>query len=142
LAELKRLHVELLIVSQDGVATTQDTASALRRLTRVVKHVVVVGRTPYGADFAACLHGDADISACQSTVPPGTWDVMQTQRFVAKRFKATFIDTTPWFCFQSRLCPPTIAGAPVFIDGNHLSAELAPKLGPLLRQALGAAGVP
>jgi hypothetical protein len=142
LAELKKFHVDLLILSQDGVALTKDMASALRRFTGVAKHVVVLGRTPYEANFASCLHGDADISACQSIVPPGTWDTLQPQRSVAARFNATFIDTTPWFCFQARQCPPTIDGAPVFIDGNHLTAELAPKLGPLLRQALRAAGIP
>jgi peptidoglycan/LPS O-acetylase OafA/YrhL len=134
LGELKRLHPDILILSQDGLASPTDMGSALRRFTRLAKHVVVLGRTPYAADFTACLRGDADITGCRSVLGSDTYAGVQTQRFVTRRFHATFVDTTWWFCFQAYKCPAVIDGAPVFIDGNHLSAELAPKLAPLLRE--------
>ena len=80
--------------------------------------------------------GSTDISGCLSVVPSEHYDGVAAQRAVAEDLKATFVDTTPWFCFEAYRCPPVIAGSPVFIDGNHLSAELAPKLAPLLRAAL------
>ena len=136
LDELKRLRPDILILSQDGFDSPAGTEAALRRFMHVAKHVVVLGRSPYAADFTACLRGDANISGCQSVVESGQYQGVQTQRSVTEHVHATFIDTTPWFCFQSYRCPPVIAGAPVFIDGNHISAELAPKLAPLLRASL------
>jgi hypothetical protein len=140
LGELKRLRPDLVVLSQDGIASAKDMGTALRRLTQLAKHVVVLGRTPYETSFVSCLHGDADISACRSFVPSNYYDIMQGQQVVTQRFHATFSNTTWWFCFQAYRCPAVIDGAPVFIGGNHLSAELAPKLGPLLRAALVEAG--
>ena len=51
-----------------------------------------------------------------------------------------FIDTTQWFCLNLT-CPPIIDDAPAFADGAHISAEIAPKLAPVLRGDLRQMGV-
>jgi hypothetical protein len=139
LAELKRLHVDLLVLSESGVHSEQQMRDALRRFANVAKHVVVLGHTPFVPNFTFCLRGDTDISACKGRLSENDLANVALERRVALLFNDPFIDTTPWFCF-GLTCPPTIDNAPAFTDGSHISAEIAPKLIPLLRESLRQAG--
>jgi hypothetical protein len=136
LTELKRLHVDLVVLAEVGVPPTQEMIEALSRFTAVAKHVVVIGRTPDIPSFFDCLRGDSDISACRGSLLSTYFENnLRPEQRAAALSNATFIDPTPWLC-SGVICPPVIAGAPVFKDGDHLTAEFAPKLAPLLRQAL------
>jgi hypothetical protein len=109
---------------------------ALRTYSRLAKHVVVLGHTPIVVPrFELCLSGSADISSCKGTLSDYTRAKVQLEQHLAGLYGGTFIDTTPWFCYGSD-CPSVIDNAPVFPDGNHVSAEIAPKFVPLLRAAL------
>jgi hypothetical protein len=141
LAELRKLHVDLLILSESGVRSEEQMLEALGRFAGVAQHVVVLGHTPEVVpNFLRCLGGDTDISSCQGHLSAKDYAKVALERRVAAIFSDPFIDTTPWFCIDLA-CPPTIDQLPAFTDGSHISAELAPRLIPLLRQSLREAGV-
>lgn len=140
LVELKRLRVDLLILSESGVRSQQQMLDALSRFASVAKQVVVLGHTPdVLPNFTVCLRGDTDISSCKGRLSESDLSAVALERHAAALFNDPFIDTTPWFCVDLA-CPPVIDRTPAFTDGSHISAELAPKLIPLLRQSLVQAG--
>ena len=66
LAELKKLHPDLLILSEDLAHTEQQMATALSNYVKVAKVVVVLGHTPVVVpNFIDCLRGASDISHCR-----------------------------------------------------------------------------
>ncbi len=133
--ELKRIHPDLLILSEYGVHTDQQMSDALSQLTHVAKHVVVLGHTPEIPSFITCLQGASQISACSGQLDQKALSDVAAEQRVASLFNVPFIDTTPWFC-TGVTCPSVIDGAPAFVDGNHITAAIAPRLIPLLRAAL------
>ena len=142
LTELKKLHVDLLILSEASVHSFQQMRDALRTYAKVAKTVVVLGVTPAVVPaFTTCLHGATDISACRGDLPDSSYDVLGAEESVASEFNDQYIDTTPWFCYAGT-CPSVIDNAPVFSDGNHITAEIAAKLVPVLRESLRESGVP
>lgn len=137
--ELRKIHPDLLILSENGVHTSSQMEDALARYARVAKTVVVLGHTPVLPNFADCLRGATDISSCRGTLSTGDFDSVAFEQHMAQIFGDPFIDTPPWFCFNVT-CPPIIDNAPAFADGAHLSTEMAPKLAPILRASLRESG--
>jgi len=140
LEELKRIRVDLLIVSQDGVRSQEDMVDALRRFKEVARHVVLLGHTPIVPNFTFCLSGNADISSCKRELSRDDLAAVALEQHVAALSHITFIDPTPWFCVDLT-CPPIIDQVPAFTDGSHISSEIAPKLIPLLQRSLYESGV-
>ncbi len=138
--ELKRMRVDLVILSEDGVPSEQAMVDALRRFKAVAKHVVVLGHTPIVPNFTYCLGGNSDVSSCKAELSQDDGANVALERHAASSLQVAFVDTTPWFCIDLT-CPPVIDQVPAFTDGSHISAEIAPKLIPLLQQSLRQAGV-
>jgi len=70
---------------------------------------------------------------------------VRVERQLTARAGAIFVDTSPWLCVRAgsqSLCPPVIAGVPVFKDDDHISAEYQLKLVPIVRALLISSGVP
>jgi hypothetical protein len=137
-ARLKTLDADLLILSEDGIRSQDDMVDALRRFRGLAKHVVVIGHTPHVPNFSFCLRGSSNIASCKGHLSERDYSDVALERRAASLFRAAFVDTMPWFCIQLT-CPPVIAQAPAFIDGGHITQEIAPKLVPLLRESLLAA---
>ena len=141
LREMKRLQVDVVVLSETGVRPAGVYAAALESYSRLGARVVVMGHTPVVVpNFTKCLRGDADISECRGALSSKDFTAVDLERSQAVQFGAVYVDTTPWFCVDLD-CPSVIDGAPTYTDGSHISAELAPKLVPLLRQSLREAGV-
>ena len=138
--ELKRMRVDLVILSEDGVPSEQAMVDALRRFKAVAKHVVVLGHTPIVPNFTYCLGGNSDVSSCKAELSQDDGANVALERHAASSLQVAFVDTAPWFCIDLT-CPPVIDQVPAFTDGSHISAEIAPKLIPLLQQSLRQAGV-
>ncbi len=139
LRELKRLHPDLLILSESGIHTNQQMTDAVSQLTPLAKHVVILGHTPVLPSFITCLQGASDISACSGHLDQKSFSDVTLEQHVAALFNDPFIDTTPWFC-TGLTCPPVIDQVPAFVDGSHISAEIAPRLTRLLQAALNQVG--
>jgi hypothetical protein len=133
---LKKRHVDLLVVSESGVHSEQQMATALNSFAGVARHLVVLGHTPEVVpNFELCLHGSSDISSCMGHLSDKEFADVELERRVAALFGASFIDTTPWFC-SGLTCPSIIDGVPAFADGSHVTVEMADRLVPLLRASL------
>ncbi len=139
LAELAKLHVDVLFVSESSAYGEPEMRDALERYAKVARTVVVIGVTPRIPSFNDCLRGSADISDCYGNLTVRDLGGAYNEQRVASESTAQYIDTTSWFCYVATdfiACPPVIDNAPVFADGNHLTSEIAGKLGPVLRETL------
>ena len=140
LAQLEKLHVDVLVLSEASVHTFEQMRDALRKYAKVAKTVVVLGVTPAVVpDFPSCLRGATDISSCHGNLTDSVINSVMDEQRAAGEFKGRYIDTTPWFCYAGT-CPSVIDNAPVFSDGNHITAEMAAKLVPVLQASLRESG--
>ena len=141
LGELRKHHVDLLVVAQGGADSVSNMVDTLNQFKGVAKHLVVLGQTPALPSFADCLQGDSDISRCTGKVDDLALAYDAQESNAAESASATYIDARQWLCFEDR-CPSIIDNAPTFADGGHISSEMALKLIPLLRASLQTAGIP
>ena len=146
LTELKKLHVDLLFLSESSDNRGESPGDALASYGQATKTVVVIGDTPRHPSFVSCLHGATDISACHGELAAADNSrAVSAQQHLAWEFNDHFIDTTQWFCrykdYATLTCPPVIDDAPAFMDDNHITAAIATKLGPVLRQDLREANI-
>src|SRR5262249_22097781 len=66
LRELKKFHVDVLVLSESGVHSEAQMSAALTEYAKVAKTVVVLGHTPEVVpNFKDCLRGSTDISHCR-----------------------------------------------------------------------------
>jgi peptidoglycan/LPS O-acetylase OafA/YrhL len=141
LQRLKRLQPDLIVLSESGVRTSGKMLSVLEAYSALKGRVVVLGHTPEVVPhFETCLQGDSNISSCHGTLSRKDLSDTDLELKAASLVDDPYIDTTPWFC-DGITCPAIIDGAVSFTDGSHISAELAPRLVPLLRLSLREAGV-
>lgn len=148
LGRVRSLRPDVLLLSENRVVTPfrsqSDISSSLSSYAGLAKQTIVLGHTPRPVPFARCLVGSGDISRCTAPLDVLFRPYMRLEQRLATRYRMTFVDTSPWFCARSGgrlLCPPVIAGAPVFKDGDHVAAEFEPKLVPVIRAMLQSAGV-
>ena len=144
LARIRALHPDLIVLSEADVTTPYRTrsemASSLAAFLRTGARVVVLGHTPAVPSFDVCLSGSGDISGCVGALPTTYFSARSLERSLATRARATFVDTSAWFCVPVKgrtLCPAVIDGAPAWRDGTHITSDLEPKLVPVMRAILG-----
>ena len=135
---------QLLVDGAQVPSTTRDDlwAVGLQRsidaIATTARQVVVIGDTPNPAgDPPVCLSDHLDDAlacatpASKALAPKRT----MTERRVAERAGATFIDPSPWLC-PTDPCPVIIGRVLIYRDGHHMTtpfaAALAPYLDPLL----------
>ncbi|HET7167925.1 MAG TPA: SGNH hydrolase domain-containing protein [Candidatus Limnocylindrales bacterium] len=135
---------QLLVDGAQVPSTTRDDlwAAGLRRsitaIATAARRVVVIGDTPNPTgDPPVCLSDHLDDAlACATPASKALGPARTaTERRVAERAGATFIDPSRWLC-PSDPCPVVIGRVLIYRDGHHMTtpfaAALAPYLDPLL----------
>jgi peptidoglycan/LPS O-acetylase OafA/YrhL len=124
--------------ADDAATWAAGVEATLARLAAVAPHVVIIGDNPSSrTDPPACLSGHVDdASACATAraeaVRP---DRISGEVAAARAHRATFVDTTDWFCTPTT-CPVVIGDLLVLRDETHLTPPMAEFLTPLLAAAL------
>jgi hypothetical protein len=147
LRRIRTLHPDVLLLSEHLVVTPArsraDIASSLAASTRAAAKTIVLGHTPLPRPWDSCLVG-SDLTRCFTTLDAAFRSDRATERQLATRARAAFVDTSPWLCVRAgtqTICPPVIAGVPAFKDKTHISAEYQLKLIPIVRALLQSTGV-
>jgi hypothetical protein len=121
----------------------------------------LLGSTPNSgskASLVACLttqtkrtNYNKALKACSPKYKMGKtganelWTYLDADKASASKANATLIDTTAWFCQNSKtavnICPIVIGNRLVYVDNDHLSTGFAQSIGPALAEALKEAGL-
>jgi hypothetical protein len=110
----------------------------LRRLLGLHVPVVVLGAPPGSGDLQTCRIPGGTPRDCISR-PSAQWRTFTAAEVrAAQEARVPYVDVLPWFCAAGR-CPAVVAATPVYVDGEHLGAAYAARLGPVLRPRLLAA---
>jgi hypothetical protein len=147
LRRIRRLHPDLLVLSEHLVLapfrSRADIASSLTAYKRAAAKTIVLGHTPLPRPWSTCLVG-VDISRCFTALDATFWRDMRVEHQLTTRAGAMFVDTSAWLCVRAgaqTVCPPVIAGVPVFKDDTHIGPEYQFKLVPIMRALLQSARV-
>jgi hypothetical protein len=147
LQRIRSLHPDVLLLSEHLVVapfrSRTAIASSLARFTRAAAKTIVIGHTPLPQVWSTCLVG-VDLSRCFTALDATFRADRKVERQLATRAGAMFVDTSAWLCIRAEsetVCPPVIAGVPVFKDDTHISAEYQLKLVPVMRALLRTAGI-
>jgi hypothetical protein len=103
----------------------------LRTLAASGAETVVVAPPPASHSFDTCLGPGSSPSSCNNAPHP-VYDVFRPlEQRAAVAAGARFVDTEAWFCVQD-LCPSVVGTTPVYAHYNHLTAEYARRIGPVM----------
>ncbi len=121
----------------EGQAATYQQLSALPETTQIIQLTTTPGSVRNG--WQNCLQANNSLSRCFAN-PENANTIFDAQRSLIEKFpRITLIDLLSLLC-QDDKCPPTIDGAPVYIEGNHFSQQfrltVAPALGALIVKEL------
>jgi len=148
LRRIRKLRPDVLLLSEHLVVapyrSRADIASSLGLFRRAAAKTIVIGHTPLPQPWSSCLVG-VDITRCFTALDATFRSDRGVERQLAARAGVTFADTAPWLCVGGAavtICPPVIAGEPVFKDDTHISAVYQLKLIPIVRALLLSSGVP
>ncbi|MEV2240717.1 acyltransferase family protein [Micromonospora sp. NPDC049891] len=97
--------------------------------------VVALQPPPLGPDPKSCITRLSAPRDCVSTLTAEYRSYAEVERRAWGGRKSWHIATTDWFC-DSGQCPIFVGGVIVRRDGNHITAEYARKLTPLLGEVL------
>jgi peptidoglycan/LPS O-acetylase OafA/YrhL len=146
LQRIRALRPDVLLLSEHLVVapfrSRTDIASSLAAFTRAAAKTIVIGHTPLPRPWSSCLVG-VDISRCFMALDATFRRDMRVELQLATRAGAMFVDTSAWLCVRTgaqTVCPPVIAGVPVFKDDTHIGPEYQLKLIPIMRALLLSAG--
>jgi peptidoglycan/LPS O-acetylase OafA/YrhL len=147
LRRIRALHPDVLLLSEHLVVqpfrSRADIADSLRALTHAAAKTIVLGHTPLPQPWTTCLMGN-DISRCFTVLDASYRRDRETEKQLATRAGAAFVDTSAWLCVRSggeTVCPPVIDGVPAYKDKTHVGPEYQFKLVPIVRALLVSAGV-
>ncbi len=155
--EIKALHPNVLVVSEDNVVQSPSTAEQPSRaftsgawmegLDRLFRSVpgretrrVFLGSTPILPQSApACLaaHLD-DVQVCSAPVRASESSLDAAERSAAQDSDVQYIDPTPWFC--STTCTAIVDRYVVYLDRSHITSTYATFLEIVLGRALDLGG--
>jgi peptidoglycan/LPS O-acetylase OafA/YrhL len=148
LRRIRTLRPDVLLLSEHLVVapfrSRADIASSLAAFRRAATKTIVIGHTPLPQPWSSCLVG-VDITRCFTALDAMFLTDRNVEQQLATRAGVTFVDTSAWLCVRAgaqTVCPPVIAGVPVFKDDTHVSAEYQLKLIPIVRALLLSSGVP
>ena len=78
------------------------------------------------------------MTRCSMNPTPAQLDLASALKGAAQGAGARYIDTTPWFCYQST-CPMVVGHTIVYVDPGHVTATYASELDGVFRAAFRAA---
>ena len=142
--EIRSLHPELTILAGDfsGLAGHDGAAaSGITSLIAAVRpasgHLVVLADPPPQTQQPVdCLLAQgANMARCSLTPSPEEVDVANALRLATGGARASYIDTTPWVCYQDS-CPMVIGHTIVYVDPGHITDAYATELAAPFRAAI------
>jgi peptidoglycan/LPS O-acetylase OafA/YrhL len=135
------------LLSVDGAAVSSADredlwaaalARTLDRIRRSAGMAAIIGDTPRAKkDAPTCLsrHPDNTLACATSRILAVAETRLESEREVAVKGSATFIDPTPWLC-SVETCPVVIGRYLVLRDGHHLTTPFASALARRLSSVL------
>ena len=154
LGELRRLHPDLVIFSQENTYTTPaapgawghqftetEWGRAVSTMFRAVRasgaRPVFLGNIPLlSQDGPACLAAhEAAVQSCSAPVGETHGPLDQVEASISAASGVTYVDPTPWFC--SATCTAVIGHYVPYLDKYHVTATYARYLEVVLGKALG-----
>ncbi|MCX5118477.1 acyltransferase [Micromonospora sp. NBC_00362] len=113
----------------------QATRTARERWLAAAGRIVALQPPPVGLDPRTCITRLSAPPDCISTLSQEDQSYGRVDRRVWSARGSWHIATADWFCVSER-CPIFVGGVVVRRDRNHVTAEYARKLAPLLEEAL------
>jgi peptidoglycan/LPS O-acetylase OafA/YrhL len=136
MAQIKRLHPDLVIISQEirggpggkyypPAQWKRGLTAALNQLPVPKDKVVVLGNIPVlPSSGPQCLSRNPDnVQRCSGPVTRQGQRYIQAEMAAATGLGAKFIDLTPWFC--STTCTAIVGKYEVYFDQYHITAAYA-----------------
>ena len=118
----------------------QHMESALRPLKKSAGKVVILAPPPSDKNLADCYTPSSTPADCVGTVTSQWHTRAATDQTIATQVGGTWIDSSPWFCFQN-YCPPFADHVVVKFDESHMTGRWAEKIAPVVAESLRTAKV-
>lgn len=120
-------------VNFDETLFTQALTATVSRIRSLGKRVVIIGPTPTsGFNIGLCLerrsvglisHGShSDCKISRASVDKIQGNIRSLLNVVAEKSGGGIIDLSKLLC-KKEVCPTTIEGTPLYLDGHHFSVE-------------------
>lgn len=119
------------VIFLSGIGPQEGVRSQLAKVKVPVKVVFLPG-APGDQDIHSCFTKLSTPTQCVSTVQ-SNWAAVE--RSLAAEMKATFVDTSQWFCFRGS-CPAFVGKTVTKMDARHMTPEYAELIAPTVRESL------
>lgn len=117
---------------------TAGLKDSLTTISASGARVVVLSPNPPGLSADKCVTKFSKPKDCIATIS-GTWRSKKlADANGAAAGKATYVDTSSWFCSGTGSCPLFASGIPIRWDDNHLTKEYSQLLAPQIAAAIAA----
>lgn len=131
---INRIKPDVVFVS--GVASKDLTKAQLTKVHAPTKLVFLPG-PPGDEDIHACYTNISHPQDCVGEIATAWGSV---EKDLAAELKATFVDTSVWFCYQG-VCPSFVDSTVVKMDNRHMTPQYAKLIAPVVRESLKDQGI-
>lgn len=134
MAQIKRLHPDLVVISQDVRSKPDGKAyssaqwkaalgNTMKQLDVPAKKIVVLGDIPVlPRSGPQCLsQHPSDVQLCSGPLDHNSQEYIRAEQAAATKAGARYIDVIPWFC--STTCTAIISRYEVYFDQFHITAK-------------------
>ena len=105
--------------------------STIRQYLAFSERVVIVSSAPGSGNLKDCVGTDLSMRKCFGT-PNEISKFVDIQKRESQSLKFRYVNLIDYLCIES-ICPAVIEEAPVYADGNHMSAEFAKKFSTVIK---------
>lgn len=143
LREVRSIHpaVTIFAASFNGLSTAPSQAavgltSMLKSITARTGKALVLGDVPNNpAQPVDCLLAEgATLRKCSFSESPAQVDLNSVLSDATASVGGSYIDTTPWFCFENT-CPMVVGHTIVYVNPGHITQTYAAELAPAFKAA-------
>ncbi|WP_308193915.1 acyltransferase family protein [Mycolicibacterium neoaurum] len=104
--------------------------------------IVLLSAPPEDKSISECFSTARSVPAdCISRVTPRWHAIADVERRVAASVGGVWVDSRPWFCSTSELCPAFVGSLLTKRDRPHMSMAYAQRITPVIEESLRQAGV-
>jgi hypothetical protein len=140
-------YVETFVRGASRAMTMADWSDSLSRFIDrfkgSTKKVVLLSPPPSDVAMWECVgRRNSKPADCIGEIPAPWKSMAETERQLAARIGAVWIDSRPWFCDSSGRCPSFVGTTPARVDEMHTSPAYASKILPVVVESFRNAGVP
>lgn len=134
------------VAGTSHILTPGEWARSMRQLVdqfrQNVETLVFLAPPPGDVVIAEC-YGKRSSSPAECIGSVGSYwlSMAEAERDLAESVGAVWIDSRPWFCSGSGLCPSFVGLTPTKFDAAHMTQAYGAKIRPVIAESLEAAGV-